>query len=1129
MKKKTFSFLLFGILTLLLVSASLVVYLIDWNKYRSDLAELASDRLGVRVELAGDLTMGFWPRPAISAQAVRLSPGQADFNDTIATADKIDMHLGLAALLRGSMELQSLAFEGLTASLVETPAGWSIEGWPALEPTNGEQSDNTLLSLDRFRIKSGSILVRPVDRPEIALEGLDLILAGKLPTGPLDWEGSAIVTGQPISVSGRFAPTRTKGSTSVRMIVSIAQNEVRFSGRVSEDGAVTGRFQAGGSSLDSLLRSASAALGDVATFSLPALPYSFDAQIDRDTRGVSRVISRQLSLGEARGTLDLTVAQKASDVHITGSSSFGIIPLDNWLAAIPASGESSVEEAPDTADAVTLPVAGSIDVSVEGVEYRGEQVQQVQALVSIGNGQLGLQQFGALLPGASRLAFRRDSQAGGEIQFQSGGLQDVFEWMGIPVSDAVPAGRLRTADLVAHLSIADGIWVLSDVNGSIDTSSIVAEVSGQATPFAPTAVRARVDTLNLDAYWPDARLGQEGENKALPAVDFDFSVDALQWLDQRFQSVKVMGLVRDDSISLNELSVEHNGGKIDGSLSVDGVSGNASDITATVGLQDWTFPIVERFAPIISKQIAHFSLDSPVSGSVAASGPSSSLQVRAALMSDAGSVEVAGALEKAEDWQGRLQGTIAHRNLGQMMSRSDLWSSGKKYSIETALNLTLDGTADQYSFNATGDIAGAQLTSSGSIGADGIKADVSIVLAADKEAVLDEIAADYGYTPDVSAPRRFRASVSSEGSNWAITDFDVRNGAAAASGNVAMSGGSIGGAIYVQELNVDRFSFEKQTGEGEKVDWRGAIDIHLENVSWMGQRVTAPRAQLTLSDDQYSFTVGETASLNADDLALDVSIEQTTGALRAAITAKSIDIGAFASKIGASGGFSGSVSTTLDLAANMAADQPILNTLAGEGSFNGGAGSLYFMAVPDLIRSISSSDNASGFLGAIGSYLRGGQTDFANFRGAFRLDSGVALVDEIIVSGNWGQMELDGQVNLPGDYINVSGNLAVSQPLDAPNIPVVYEGPLSSPNVRWTSRALEQFAIAGIERRLRTRLFGEFEQAQADGGEEAAPNPGAIVSQLATGLLSRLRSRQAEQKRVAQEKDNEGPKEGGSR
>jgi len=229
-----------------------------------------------------------------------------------------------------------------------------------------------------------------------------------------------------------------------------------------------------------------------------------------------------------------------------------------------------------------------------------------------------------------------------------------------------------------------------------------------------------------------------------------------------------------------------------------------------------------------------------------------------------------------------------------------------------------------------------------------------------------------------------------------------------------------------------------------------------------------------------------------------------------------LNVGTLARQLVGASGFTGSVSTDLNLRASTLGDD-ILATLSGSGSFEGGVGSLQFLAANELISTISDSKSSFDFLQSVGGLLRKGETNFTNLTGSFRLDNGVALVDEIVASGGWGNLSLGGQVNVPGDFINMAGQLSLSRPLDAPAIPVVYEGRLSAPDVRWTSRVLEKFALAGIERRLRSRIFGELDQASAGQTDSVQQNPGAAVFGVASSLLAKLRARQAEKKRLEAE------------
>lgn len=1112
MKKKTVSFFLFGLLTLLLVSISVTLYVIDWNKYRDTLASLASDRLGVQVELAGDLSLGFLPRPTVSARLVRLTPGQAGFNDAIATADRIDMHLGLTALMAGSLELQSLAFDGLTASLLETDEGWTIEGWPT---SDGDAGAPTLLSLDRFRINSGTINVRPRSGDAVSLEGLDLSLAGRLPMGPLDWDGSAVVAGQSVTVSGRVAPTRTEEATLLKATVSVEDSALDFSGRVKPDGAVRGRFQASGSDINTPLDFFEAAFGAAAIPTLPALAFDLDLQIDRDSRGVSRLISRRASLGNTRGTLDLTLADSAEKLHVTGTASLGAVPLDAWLADLVG---PAVENTTDDAPAAS-PLTGSIDISVEAVELRGRQIQQVATSLRFSDSGMQVSEFSALLPGASRFSYVGQDARGGTVQFQSGGLQEILGWAGVETSSAVPAGRLTTANLRGRLNLTETTWILSELTGAIDTSTLLAEVSGSIQPFALSEVIASVDTLNLDAYWPTSEVQADGEPvPVLPSVTFQLDAEKLHWLEQNFTGVRFAGSVRDNEVAVTDVRARHFDGDVVGSLAAQlSEDRTLQDLAVSLAYSDWRFPVVESLAPEMGVLLSNFTGNRPASGVLEANGPANALQSRITLNSDAASFDFAGAIDVSA-MRGRLQGSLSLGNVADMTARMGLWKTADGRPMPIAGNVTIDGSRDIFSYTATGDFAGSQFSASGAYSLTGTTLDASISAGPDQQTGLDAVAQQAGFPVDMSQPRRARFSLVSGEEGWSLSDIDVRNGNMAIAGNLQRGTNTVDGGLIVQEFDMSRLATNNDSRGPELTVPPGAVSLDLRNIHWFGQRLTAPAAGLNSDGGTATFTLGAGAALNENAISVDLTYQVQTGLMAAKLDAASVDIARFAEAVGASGAFSGSASTRLDLTANLKSESSPVSTLSGQGRFEGGAGSLYFMAVPELISTIQNGDSAASFLGGIGSLLRSGTTDFARIEGSFQIDSGVALVDAIVAEGDWGRLELDGQVNIPGDYINMSGDLALSRPQDAPVLPVVYEGALSAPNVRWTSRALERFAIAGIERRLRTRLFGELEQAQR--GDGAPPNPGAVVSELAAGFLARLKARQEQKRRAAEEAEN---------
>ena len=552
-----------------------------------------------------------------------------------------------------------------------------------------------------------------------------------------------------------------------------------------------------------------------------------------------------------------------------------------------------------------------------------------------------------------------------------------------------------------------------------------------------------------------------------------------------------------------------------GSFEARSLSEESAEISASISFDAWRFPVVTELAPDAGQFINLFTGNSPASGVLELNGPSGNMQARAELRSDESSLVLAGTLAQGEEWQGRLQGTVIHQQLGDLLARARLWGAGNEYRLPLTSNISLDGTMTEFSGTATGELDGAQFNLSATKSANGYTGEVSIAAGPNQQTDLDSIISKWGYTLDDAAPRRARFAGTVSENEWRLSAIDVRNGQAKVTGSLAIESGNLGGALTVAGVDLDRLNGSRNNDEAGSIQV-SSISVNIEGLEWLGQTLVAPQALVSGDGSSLTVSLGEGAQLNTGSVEASLTFAQDTGEFSATTEIYAFDIGRFSSAIDAAGGFSGIVTASLNVAGNNSDPEGILGTLAGQGRFEGGAGSLYFLAVPELINAIQAEDTAGSFLQSIGQLLRSGQTDFATIRGSFQLDSGVALVDELLAAGEWGQLELDGQLNVPSDYINVSGALSLSQPLDAPAIPVTYEGALSQPNVRWTSRAIEQFAIAGIERRLRTRLFGELEAAQENSGGEAAPNPGAFVSRLAVGLLGSLKAQQ-EARRKAQE------------
>ncbi|MGA7325040.1 MAG: AsmA family protein [Rhodomicrobium sp.] len=97
----------FATLLILVLAAALVLpAFVDWKAYRPDIERAASAVLGRNVQINGDIEIELLPEPHLRASKVAAENGIDD--DTLLTADAVDLTLSLQALFAGQVEASKL-------------------------------------------------------------------------------------------------------------------------------------------------------------------------------------------------------------------------------------------------------------------------------------------------------------------------------------------------------------------------------------------------------------------------------------------------------------------------------------------------------------------------------------------------------------------------------------------------------------------------------------------------------------------------------------------------------------------------------------------------------------------------------------------------------------------------------------------------------------------------------------------------------------------------------------------------------------------------------------------------------------------------------------------------------------
>ncbi len=1112
-----------GGLFVLIIAASVIASVMDWNQYRPALAEQVSNRLGMRVELGGKLGLKVLPRPSIFAEAVRISPPGASVGDAVATADRIDMQLGLSALLSGKVEVAMLNLDGLGLVVEEREGGsWQVKGWPQEAEKDASESQPSSVQLNSLHVTGGHITILPLNSDVRILEGLALQLAGTLPSGPLEWDGSFITSGEKIALAGRMRPVPSGEGMAFKTDAVIAATNITVAGRLGDQES-SGRLQIRGADLNQFVAASQKLVTmQQGVAAVPSVPFQVDTQFEL-AGDVLKAMSRNITVGDTHGRLDVTLAQKQQQWHIAGGLSLGIVDIEPWLKAVEASPAATPAK---PSEPVTLPFKGALDISVEGVKLEGGLVQQLDATVGFASDGIYLNRLQGLMPGGSNVAFSGKlglSHGGqGKLRFSSGNLQEVLLLAGLDVTGSVQPGRLATADISADVKLTETAWQVSNVTGQVDTMAVAASFSGGLASDTPIKASLQVDQFNLDAYMVESKASPP-QKFALPAIalGFDAKADAMFWRGKKYQNLHIKGRMDAKSLTLSKAFVSQNGGTVSASGSLK-EQGKDWLVDAKATMEGWGLPVVRTASSDYTPYLKALGTDK-LDGELTATGPLSDMRFSARVSQKNADLTASGSVSVQERGLDRytVQGTFSHDNMARL---ARLMGLADAQAIDAALTFSAEAASPQQktAFRVSGRVAGGQLIADGSVAGDEMQ-----VQAAYDHATARQAVKRFGLTmiqmPAPKEPIRAQVRASLKDEVWTVQTLKLSNGPLSVDGHMLVKAdqsfdGKLTIAGYQHAFAGDKVAANEPTDADPQIipdtlgDLNGELALSFDNIMFSGQRLQAPNAKFSVTKGNVSLQLGNGAQVNGAPADASLAI---TGAGKPNLTgtfkADQLDLAAFLKAEGYAPIASAQTKVNFSFETVGKTQSALLKALKGRGEMHGKVGVLKFLSVPKLMQSMSEAKSSTAFLSTIGETLRGGQTSFNSLDAAFTVDNGIALMETLQAKGGWGLFALDGQLNFLNQLIDVKGGLDLTDPQDAPRIPVAYSGSLTGPTANWQSRALEKFVIAGLERKLRSSLFKDLAGKEKVGNE----NPWAAVFSRAIGLLSGLKKAQDQKEHEA--------------
>jgi len=386
--------LIAGLASLAGAAAYVLPRWLDWDRHRDTLAQIASERLGRPVTVAGPVALVLLPQPRLEASRLIIGP----------TADEIEMsaralrlRLDLWALLFGRIEVRELALVG-----AEIRLPWPPTALPGLTPPAWLTALDA--RLEESRILIGGAVIEGVNA-RLTAGGLGEALTAE---GSLAWRGRAM---RFQAVLGRAGEAEV---APLDFTATVAGTNLRARGVLLTEGGFAGRLEASGPDLAALI---------------PAPPGAYRATANL-AAGAEMFVANQLEL-----VLGGDVVRGGALLRLLPNPRFELtlnaprLDLEPWLAALRVAGPQA------------LPIA--LDLSAEAASFGPLRMTGLRANALLEGERLTLGRVSAALPGDTRL----DLSGGGSgarlelgLRWQSAAPAEGLATLGWPTRFPLPSG-----------------------------------------------------------------------------------------------------------------------------------------------------------------------------------------------------------------------------------------------------------------------------------------------------------------------------------------------------------------------------------------------------------------------------------------------------------------------------------------------------------------------------------------------------------------------------------------------------------------------------------------------------------------------------------------------------------------
>jgi hypothetical protein len=502
-----------GAVILLLLAAWTVPPLLDWGRFRTQIAALATARLGRPVVIGGDISLRLLPHAVLTAANVTL-PDQGDGISGQVSA--LRLQVATLPLLTGRIVLRDLVLGAPVLRLPMTLPGGLPDtiahpSRPLAPHAFAARIENGVLRIGQTEISGITAAIHggPETPPGVAAGVQEVLTPDAAPVAAFGAEGFADASGRTWRFTAALGVPNADGVSPIDISVhgqgAVADTGATVQGTLA-DGAVQGRLRAGGPNLSLLM---------------PASPLAWHAEapfVATAQQVETTAISLSLGGAPADGALVLRLATPA---RLEGRLHAATLDLNGWAALLGTGLRLHAESALAPARSVLLPLR--IALSADTATLLAGTLRDLRATLVSDGTHLGFDQDQVTLPGDAMLAAAHASltEAAGQpagisllgtATLTAPDLSTTLAWLrplAPSLLGAIPPGTLRQADLAGAVSLgADGLSV-TNLAGRIDGTPARGAAAIRPGPRPKLDLTLALDTLPLDPWLAGITPGQD--------------------------------------------------------------------------------------------------------------------------------------------------------------------------------------------------------------------------------------------------------------------------------------------------------------------------------------------------------------------------------------------------------------------------------------------------------------------------------------------------------------------------------------------------------------------------------------------------------------------------------------------